>query len=272
MAKQYAIIVAINDYPGKDSDLCGCLNDAHLMASVLWDLLKWPVSSTRMLFNAEATKANIISALGETIVKAKPGDEILFHYSGHGSQVPCKNGDEADRLDEIICPYDYDQLWDNPLSDDVFRDLFKKKAPGAFLTCIFDSCHSATMSRSIARRNRFIHPPAQLEAACNWELPINRMGVKQVGYKAAADDMGHIAMSACKSNQTAADARFRGNANGAFTYYLCESIRGHGLDSRLHDVFMSAYINLKDGGFDQRPQIEGRRDLQERPFLGGPVK
>ncbi|KAE9446983.1 hypothetical protein C3L33_21141, partial [Rhododendron williamsianum] len=35
------------------------------------------------------------------------GDSLVFFYSGHGSQVPDFDGDEADGFDESLCPVDY---------------------------------------------------------------------------------------------------------------------------------------------------------------------
>lgn len=53
-------------------------------------------------------------------------DNVLyFIYSGHGSQVPCSDGDEYDRKDEILIPWDFDDWWSNPLSDDVLRGILK---------------------------------------------------------------------------------------------------------------------------------------------------
>jgi metacaspase-1 len=30
-----------------------------------------------------------------------------MHYSGHGTQIPDDDGDEADGMDEALCPVDY---------------------------------------------------------------------------------------------------------------------------------------------------------------------
>ena len=53
-----------------------------------------------------ATGANIRLALQLLIDATQPGDTVLVYYSGHGSQWPDLNGDEPDRVDEAIVPYD----------------------------------------------------------------------------------------------------------------------------------------------------------------------
>ena len=59
---------------------------------------------------------------------SKKGDVALLHYSGHGSNVPDDNSDEADGRDEILCPADLD--WDDPLRDDWLRTTLRRPARG----------------------------------------------------------------------------------------------------------------------------------------------
>ena len=49
----------------------------------------------------------MMNAIEWLIKGAKPGDSLFFHYSGHGSQVKDKDGDEIDGLDETILPVDF---------------------------------------------------------------------------------------------------------------------------------------------------------------------
>ena len=73
----------------------------------------------RTLTDLQATKKAMQSEITRLIGKARAGDVLLLHYSGHGSNVPDRNGDEADRRDEILCPTDLD--WQDPLLDDWLR-------------------------------------------------------------------------------------------------------------------------------------------------------
>ncbi|MBI2823849.1 MAG: caspase family protein [Planctomycetia bacterium] len=50
--------------------------------------------------------------LEETITRwlpsvTKPGDTVFIYFSGHGTQVPDDNGDEADGLDEVLVTHDF---------------------------------------------------------------------------------------------------------------------------------------------------------------------
>ncbi|PAV15399.1 peptidase C14 [Pyrrhoderma noxium] len=97
------------------------------------------------------TRENIFKAIDDLIVDAKEGDRFVFHFSGHGGQVPDTNGDEDDGLDETIYPVDvvYDagkeDAIDNYIVDDEIKERLIDKLPaGTVLTIILDACHSGT--------------------------------------------------------------------------------------------------------------------------------
>jgi len=62
---------------------------------------------------------------------------IIFHYSGHGYQVPDDNGDEIDGMDEIFLGHTMrdDYIWDNLVS------LLPKSA---HIISFMDACHSGS--------------------------------------------------------------------------------------------------------------------------------
>ena len=93
---------------------------------------------------------------------------LLVHFSGHGSNVPDNDGDEADKRDEILCPTDLD--WKNPLRDDWLRRTFDGLKAGVNLTVIIDCCHSGTITRAIQPPDapvieRYLPSPWDLVAA-----------------------------------------------------------------------------------------------------------
>src|SRR5262245_66172034 len=104
-----AVLVGINDYkyPDRISSLAGSLNDVEDMLQVLTTKFEFPRENILVLKNAQATHAGIIDAIrNHLIAKAKPGDIVVFHYSGHGSQMKDVSGKKISGLDETIVPYD----------------------------------------------------------------------------------------------------------------------------------------------------------------------
>ena len=143
-----ALLVGINDYPGTQNDLMGCVNDITNVYDVLVKYYGFKPSDVTLLADKRATTKAILDALGKLIASGSSGDTLVFHYSGHGSQVADPEGDEADGKDEIICPYDFD--WDKSyIKDDDFARIFKDLKKGVTLEVILDSCHSGTGTREM---------------------------------------------------------------------------------------------------------------------------
>ena len=138
---QKALIVGINKYPG--AALQGCVNDALGMEAMVKD--HFGFTNIRLLLDEQATTANIKDGLTWLVQGAQPGDVLLFHYSGHGSQIRDTSNleNEPDGLDEIICPIDLD--WNTKIiTDDYLKWAFDQVPAGVNLTVVLDCCHSGT--------------------------------------------------------------------------------------------------------------------------------
>jgi hypothetical protein len=93
------------------------VNDARDMANTLV-ICGFEPKNIRICTDRAATKDGILKGLDWLITSAKKGDSLAFYYLGHGSQVVDTDGDEVDRLDEILCPHDIDFAKKLYLSDD----------------------------------------------------------------------------------------------------------------------------------------------------------
>jgi hypothetical protein len=90
-----------------------------------------------------ANTTDVLDAIGAVAADLKAGDIFLFTYSGHGSQVPDKNGDEDDARDETLC------LFDRMLVDDELRAAWHEFKSGVRILVIADSCHSGTIAEAL---------------------------------------------------------------------------------------------------------------------------
>ena len=54
---------------------------------------------------------------------SKPGDLLFFHYSGHGSYILDKDGDEIDGCDEMIVSSDMYSITDDELKSIINDNL-----------------------------------------------------------------------------------------------------------------------------------------------------
>ena len=96
--RRLAMIVGVGEYKDpRINDLPGPPNDAQNM----YDLLTgkggyaFPKENVCLLVNAEATTKKFTQSFTSTLInRAQPGDEVVFFYAGHGSQVPDKLDDD----------------------------------------------------------------------------------------------------------------------------------------------------------------------------------
>jgi len=261
-----ALLVGINRYPDPRNGLKGCVNDVRQMADTLKSRYGFPGDGNmRILTDARATTKAILDGLAWLTAGTSPGDSLVFHYSGHGSQVPDRNGDETtDRLDEILCPYNLD--WDHPLTDDDLAAACAGVPKGALLTVILDCCHSGTGLRDFAPdRHRFLpHPETHrnglnLDRRPRRQNPGRRFGVSVTRTNA-------VLIAACRDDQTSADAWIDGGYHGAHTFYLCRALADGARDLTCRALVSAAGTALSRAGFDQVPQLEGPAKLLELPF------
>lgn len=103
------------------------------------------------------TKRNIRSAMQWLVEDCRPGDSLVFHYSGHGSQEEDIDGDEIDGYDETICPLDY-KTNGMIIDDEINYTIVRPLPRGVKLHAIIDACHSGTVLDLpyLCRMNRFV--------------------------------------------------------------------------------------------------------------------
>ena len=134
-----ALCVGINNYPGTDSDLYGCVNDMLDWSYLLKNAFGF---SVKTLQNENATKQNIEGELADDLLHTTNEDVYVFTFSGHGSFIPDKDGDEPDGVDEVLVPYDFNKGF---IVDDTLNKLLSSVANGT-VVFISDCCHSGTVS------------------------------------------------------------------------------------------------------------------------------
>jgi len=265
MAKK-ALTVGINDYQGI-RDLRGCINDVTNMRDILRNYLGFSNDEIRVLTDSRATKDGILTRLQWLIDNAKSGDFLVFHYSGHGSQIRDRNGDESlqDGLDELICPYDFN--WDGKyiIDDDLYK-IFKSLPQGVLLEVFLDCCHSGTGLRDISfgrpdhlgppnpTQSRYIPPP--IDVASRHEGEEDQLKQVRLFERGRSEPAKHILWSGCRADQKSADAYIDGAYNGAFTYYFCQHMRRSNGQLSRSEILSRVRASLNHGGYSQVPQLE----------------
>ena len=127
--------VSPQHYGGWPGTLAACEADAQDMA----DIAKQKNFSSTLLLTQKATRKQVIAGLDQAAKDLATGDIFFLTYSGHGGQLPDKNGDEPDGQDETWC------LYDGQLVDDELYAKWAKFKPGVRIFVLSDSCHSGSV-------------------------------------------------------------------------------------------------------------------------------
>lgn len=280
-----AFLVGINKYPG--SALNGCVNDVVLMTKVLTEKYGFKTEDMRIATDLEATRDNIVNGLRWLAKSACPGDTLVFHYSGHGSQVPVEdpyNTDEPDGFDEILCPVDIDFYKNIYIRDHETGFFFKSLPTGVNSLVILDCCHSGTGLRNgIAKplpegvKNRFLAPPISSmllspSTSIDEDLGIVKKPLSKGFFTRSCVDLTDkqgetILISGCKDNQTSADAYINGRYHGALTYYLVDILKEHNWKLSYSHLVNQVNKKMDGNSYEQDPMLEGKKELVSKNFL-----
>jgi hypothetical protein len=249
-----ALLVGINYSSIPQIKLNGCISDIINMSNTLQDAFDYASSDIIMLRddytnpNISPTRANILNSLTNLVSQSANLSEIWFHYSGHGSQVNDLNGDEVDKLDEIIVPLDYSR--NGFITDDEIFNIIKNSKCKTVL--LFDSCHSGSI--------------------CDLQYSFDYTNGKIVGStntnKSITTNPNIICFSGCKDAQTSADVYVQTEARsvGAFTASFLLALRKNRMNVDLIKLHTDICNILISSGLTQRPVLSSSSSLPTYTF------
>ena len=221
-----ALLVGIN-YVDTYNALYGCIQDAENIASRLvgFKTINMLTDYTKV----KPTKANIVSEFTKLVSGAVAGDCLLFTFSGHGSQVNDKNGDEVDGKDEGLYTLD-----DKLIVDDELNLIIKQRLKtGVTLFILTDCCHSGTIMDLKYNYIDYLENPKNAETG------------------------GSVVMiSGCRDEQTSADAFINGKSQGAMTWAFLANLQPQVTWRKLVE---NMCFSLKESGYTQVPKISSGR-------------
>ena len=197
-----ALLIGCN-YNNSNYKLNGCINDVNNIKSMIQNIGFNNINVLTDDTQTKPNKSNILSELTKLLSNSNTNDLLFFSYSGHGSQVVDKNGDETDSRDEVILPLDLNVITDDELKT-VIQTYLK---PNVTLFALFDCCNSGTV----------LDLKYQYLDSLNYD--------NYTENNKATDTLGNVIMiSGCTDKQTSADAFINNISQGAMTWAFIESI------------------------------------------------
>jgi hypothetical protein len=206
------------------------------------------------------TRQNIISGITALVAGMVAGDEAVFHYSGHGTLVRDRNGDEVSGLDSCLCPLDYNapaSAGGGIVTDDEIRALLVNRVPrGARLYVILDCCHNGT---GCDIRYKYEDFSLLLRPATARTSPVWRTQQKAFVQGKYTDTVGEVYMiSGCRDEQTSADAYINNAFAGALTYAIFAILRANQAAIRTYSwsaLLRDVRYFMRANRYDQIPQL-----------------
>ncbi len=209
--------------------LPGCHRDVNRMKNLL--IYKYGVPPPNMKILADdgrrgvPSRKNILNALNWLLRSGKK--HLWFNYSGHGSWLKDRSGDEPDGRDETLVPSDFKRA--GMILDDTIRAFLIKRLPqGTSFTAIYDCCHSATIQ--------------DLPICFSCKNP--GLAVKGSRDQTLAQKSGQIlSLSACADTQTSVSAynlenkkKWQGGMTYAFSKLPSGNLKGDNVLKRIDRV------------------------------------
>lgn len=263
-----ALLVGINKYPG--AALQGCVNDIRDMTRFLLERCGFKHREIRLLADARATTDEIKDRLTNWLLKgAQAGDRLLFHYSGHGSEMAVRDGSgDVAPTEDCICPVDFDFTPEHAITASDFEKIFAALPAGVEFNWVSDSCYSGDLAKAIPGSYLLFKSfprPADIEhrlaTARFMALPHKTMG-------RAAEHLNGALVSGCATDQTSADAYIDNRYNGAATYALIKQLRAEGgLTKPLTDVVAGMNTWLDANQYEQDPKLKGDPAITAKGWL-----
>jgi len=279
-----ALLIGISDYDReRDQKLdwhnLNCTKDVEAMEKTLEE--KFGFKDILVITDEKSTHDGIIKAFREQLIeKAEPGDVVVFHYSGHGQQIPDDNGDEIDGKDECLVPYDYgvtkapspEEIKDNQrIRDDelegLLAELSEKMQGRGDIMVILDSCHSGTGTKgglAIMRGRPWdeeIDGPEPTGSASKGDEDNESLVTKET----SLDNI--MIISACKTHESAYEDPETNM--GVLTENLIKVFEKAEPDTTYRDLYQTLCLMVDRDDFQQNPGMEGEGD---KILLNGTAK
>lgn len=228
---KWALVVGISKFDNASLNLKYPSKDAENFYNYLVKEGKFAPDHVVLLTDEKATRANILSLLGDNWLPrvANPDDLVVIYISSHGSPADLDVGG----LNYIVAhDTNVDSLYATGIPIQDLMRIIKKRVHSDRVVIILDACHSGAAS-----------PDAK---------GIFRSG--NVDAASVAAGTGQLVIASSKPDQVSWEGKKY--EDGVFTHYLIESLRLKNNQAKLSEVFQ----NLKDSV--QEEVLRDRGQLQ----------
>jgi hypothetical protein len=238
-----ALLIGINYIEDPNNKLEGCINDVNNIQKQINKF--YPncnqiriLTDDSTLLSKKPTRQNIIDGINWLVKNLKSGENVYFHYSGHGGLTVDKNNDEKSGMDNCIYPIRNKNI--EIILDDEIKKLLANKIPkGCKCFAVLDCCHSGS----------------GLDLRVNIQCPsYGKLIVSQEDYKKTNGSV--IFLSGCMDSQTSDESmNSNGERSGALTNALIDVWNTYGTNIKFKHLLWDIRKILSEQKYEQIPQL-----------------
>jgi hypothetical protein len=284
-SRKLALIVGINEYPSQPLE--GCLNDVELQRNLLIHRFKFNPKDILVLTDSAATRQGILTAFEEHLIKqAKPGDVVVYHYSGHGSRIfdpnPIIVEPNKEGLNGTFVPVDGKLPAGYPEVGGTVKDimghslfLLMSALKTENVTVVLDCCFSGGATRDSRIRSRdggrnVLVSSDETTYQQQWLSRLN-MSPEQFVKDYRTGVAKGVVLAATAPNQVAREVNINGFKAGIFSYLLTHYFWQE--NSNIEQIFPKILPEIPKT-FNQQPRYEVKvgTKYQQQPlyFINSP--
>jgi hypothetical protein len=268
-SRKLALLVGINEYASQPLD--GCVNDIELQRHLLIHRFGFNPKDIYILTDKKASRQGILEAFEEHLIKqAKPGDVVVYHYSGHGSRIfdpqPIirANVRGQQELNGTFVPADSELPEGYPNTGGAVKDimghtlfLLMSALKTEDVTVVLDSCFAGGATRDGKIRSRaggknILVSPDEITYQQQWLKKLKMSPEAFVkGYQTGVAK--GVVLAATNPQQFAREVNINGFKAGIFSYLLTQYLWQQ--DSTV-DKAITSILPQIPRGFNQTPGYE----------------
>lgn len=251
-ARKLALLVGVDKYP--DSPLHGSVTDVEMQRELLIYRFGFVPSDILTLTDAQATRENIETAFVTHLTQqAKPGDVVVFHFSGCGSRVSL--GESPGKMQNSLVP-----------ADDVLPLLANRAVNDILEETLLLLMRSLTTENAIAILDTSYHyrgfpTNGNFRIRSRPRPTIGEPGLAELTFAEGLRTRKNLrpaatVLAAGADSQLAAEQEWGGFTAGLFTYALTQTLWWATPASSFSVNFSRAAGTVEQmAGLSQQPQI-----------------
>jgi hypothetical protein len=285
-SRLHAMIVGINTYKGRIArrnadqsvihlpipQLQGCINDAKSIEAAVRPL----AATTRVLLDAEVTRAAFLRTWTEMIADSAPDDTLLVTYSGHGSQERPSSAAGGPRNAFMLTNFDSSRpaLNQERILDEEMQGLWKSVQHRNRVIFVADACHSGGMTRKM---DTHIATGLRYRTAGLYDVDNDLEAAVKIPAAPDVLELPHVVfLSGAQQTELVPEFTIDGRPHGALSWSFANALAGRA-DSNQDGIVSGAELSnyilrsirvLSDSGQHPNvrwPQADVRAGVEMRP-------